>query len=46
MRYADWSRIDRIVKRFINEGNDFLMIKIGGFKVEFNETKEEKGAEQ
>lgn len=38
-RYAEWFRIEREVKRFINEGNDCFTVEIGGFEVKFDETK-------
>ena len=38
-RYADWHRIEREVKRYINEGNDYFTVELGGFEVTFDATK-------
>ena len=40
-RFVDWLNISKQVKRYINEGNDFFTIDLGGFSVKFDETERE-----
>ena len=38
-RFSDWIKVEKAVKRYINEGNSTFSISIGGFDVNFDETK-------
>lgn len=40
-RFVDWQNISKEVKRYINEGNDYFTVDIGGFSVKFDETGRE-----
>ena len=40
-RFVDWLNISKQVKRYINEGNDFFIVNLGGFSVKFDETERE-----
>lgn len=40
-RFVDWLNISKQVKRYINEGNDFFTVDLGGFSVKFDETERE-----
>lgn len=37
-RSCDWLKIEKQVKRYINEGNDVYSVACGGFEVRFDET--------
>lgn len=40
-RFVDWQNIIKQVNRYINEGNDFFTVDLGGFSVKFDETERE-----
>ena len=40
-RFSDWLSICNKVRQYINEGNDFFTVDIGGFSVKFDETERE-----
>lgn len=40
-RFSDWLSVCNKVRQYINEGNDFFTVDIGGFSVKFDETERE-----
>lgn len=34
--WSDWLKLDKEVKRYINEGNDYFSVAVGGFTLTFD----------
>lgn len=45
MRFAEWMKVSKAVKRYINEGNDSFSVSIGGFDVTFDAASETQKGE-